>query len=276
MVGEFHLSDEDILLVADGETTGKRTKQARQHLEACWYCRARLGELESTIAEFVAFHRSTLDAQLPPVAGSRALLKARLAEVAAEPPTVSQRWHDVLAHARTAAVACALVLVIALAFRHMHDRNLLSAKRVEAAFIPDPELTPGAVRHVALPEVCSMRHEETVREVPDSLRQEVFEEYGLANARPQDYEIDYLIAPGLGGTQDIHNLWPEPSTSSGWNAHVKDALEERLHQMVCDGQVDLPTAQQAIASDWITAYKRYLGASAKAVPQGTGPSGFGL
>ena len=58
-----------------------------------------------------------------------------------------------------------------------------------------------------------MPHEEVVRDVPSSLRQEVFKEYGIVNPRPEDYEIDYLIAPGLGGAEDIHNLWPEPSTS---------------------------------------------------------------
>jgi hypothetical protein len=92
------------------------------------------------------------------------------------------------------------------------------------------------------------------------LREQVFREYGIVNPRPEDYEIDYLIAPGLGGAEDIHNLWPEPTSSAAWNAHVKDALEERLHQLVCDGELDLPTAQQAIATDWITAYKKYLGA----------------
>jgi hypothetical protein len=102
-----------------------------------------------------------------------------------------------------------------------------------------------------------MPHEEVVRDVPSPLRQEVFKEYGIVNPRPDDYEIDYLIAPGLGGTEDIRNLWPEPSTSSAWNARVKDALEERLHQLVCDGRLDLPTAQRAIATDWISAYKKY-------------------
>jgi hypothetical protein len=262
MTAEFHLSDEDILLVADGETTGRRAKQARAHLAACWFCRARLSELESTIAEFISFHRSGLDAQLPPVAGSRALLKARLAEASTPPQGLWQRWFDVLVHARAAALVCVLVLACTLLLRFWTPHGLKSAKGSQVALIPDPELTPGAVRRVALPEVCAMPHEEVVAEVPDSLRQEVFEEYGLANARPQDYEIDYLIAPGLGGTQDIHNLWPEPSTTSGWNAHVKDLLEERLHQLVCDGQVDLPTAQQAIANDWITAYKKYLGTAA--------------
>jgi hypothetical protein len=41
---------------------------------------------------------------------------------------------------------------------------------------------------------------------------------------------------------------------------VKDSQEERLHELVCDGKLDLPTAQKAIASDWITAYKKCFGA----------------
>jgi hypothetical protein len=35
-------------------------------------------------------------------------------------------------------------------------------------------------------------------------------------------------------------------------------LEERLHQLVCDGELDLPTAQRDIATDWIVAYKKYF------------------
>jgi len=84
------------------------------------------------------------------------------------------------------------------------------------------------------------------------------QEYGIANARPEDYEIDYLIAPRLGGTEDIHNLWPEPYRGRVWNAHVKDAPEERLHEMLCSGQLDLHTAQHDIATDWIAACKRYF------------------
>jgi hypothetical protein len=62
----------------------------------------------------------------------------------------------------------------------------------------------------------------------------------------------------LGGADDIHNLWPERYSSSIWNAHVKDALEEHFHQMVCAGKLDLSTAQRDIASDWIAAYKKYF------------------
>jgi hypothetical protein len=43
-----------------------------------------------------------------------------------------------------------------------------------------------------------------------------------------------------------------------WNSRVKDALEERLHEMVCSGQLDLTTAQHDIATDWIAAYRKYF------------------
>jgi len=94
--------------------------------------------------------------------------------------------------------------------------------------------------------------------VPVSLQQEVFREYGLAGAKPEAYEVDYLITPELGGSSDIRNLWPQPYSSNVWNAHVKDALEERLHQMVCAGEIDLETAQRDIATNWILAYKKYF------------------
>ena len=43
-----------------------------------------------------------------------------------------------------------------------------------------------------------------------------------------------------------------------WNARVKDALEDRLREMVCEGSLDLMEAQQEIAVNWIAAYKKYF------------------
>ncbi len=146
-----------------------------------------------------------------------------------------------------------------LLVRHFRLQGENSATRaIEPGAIPDRNLTPGVARTVTVGDVCSTAHEEVVREVPPSLRQEIFQEYGLHAPRATDYEIDYLIAPGLGGTEDIHNLWPQPYTSRAWNARVKDALEEHLHELVCAGTVDLPTAQRDIATDWIAAYKKYF------------------
>lgn len=90
------------------------------------------------------------------------------------------------------------------------------------------------------------------------MQQAVFHEYGMDGAPPRAYEVDHLITPALGGTDDIRNLWPEPYTSTEWNAHVKDKLEDRLHDLVCGGKLDLATAQRDMASNWIQAYKKYF------------------
>jgi hypothetical protein len=260
-----HLSDEDILIEIDGEASRADTKRVSAHLTACWQCRSRRGELEQTIGDFISLHRQTLERELPSSAGPLALLKARLGEAAAQP--ADRSWHRFLqvvpAH-RAAAYLCMALLIsllvgkLLLQHSRAHPPMVADLSLAQEAAVPNHNLTPGAIRPVSMGEVCSMAHEEVVRDVPDSLRQQVFKEYGILNPHAEDYEIDYLIAPGLGGADDIHNLWPEPSTSSAWNAHVKDALEERLHQLVCAGKLDLPTAQKAIATDWITAYKKYL------------------
>ena len=35
-------------------------------------------------------------------------------------------------------------------------------------------------------------------------------------------------------------------------------LEDRLHDMVCQGKLDLATAQRDISADWIAAYRKYF------------------
>jgi hypothetical protein len=71
-----------------------------------------------------------------------------------------------------------------------------------------------------------MAHEEVVRAVPSALRQEVFREYGIVNPRPEDYEIDYLIAPGLGarktfiiyGRSPLRFLRGMPTSKMPWKS----------------------------------------------------------
>ena len=64
--------------------------------------------------------------------------------------------------------------------------------------------------------------------------------------------------PELGGTADPKNLWPERYASPVWSARVKDQLEDLLPTLVCQGRLDLGTAQRDIAVDWIVAYKKYF------------------
>src|ERR1700733_5446083 len=100
---ESHLSDQELVLAADGELPSARAEQAAAHLLECWSCRARKQEMEHAIADFVHLHRDRLDPLLPPPAGPRALLKAQLAEMAAVPPPRSIRWPHVFAWRQVAA-----------------------------------------------------------------------------------------------------------------------------------------------------------------------------
>jgi len=256
-----HIPDEELVRSLDGELTPQRAREVGSHLEACWDCRARMEEIQSTITRFVRAHHAEFDPQLPAVAGPRALLRARLAELDSELRT---RWWKRAFQVgfplpRVAIVCLVAMAIVSLGLGYYWRRNLtFTSVRFDSQAAPNRSLTPGATRPVTMTEICSVPHEEVVEDVSLPLRQMVLHEYGISNARPEDYEIDYLIAPRLGGTEDIRNLWPEPYRTRVWNAHVKDALEERLHQMVCSGKLDLLTAQHDIATDWIAAYKKYF------------------
>jgi len=243
-----HLSDQELLLAVDGELSSRDAGRVDVHLAACWACRARKQEIEASIGEFIRVHRRTLDARIPSADGPRALLKAQLAQLA-QPPRMDWRlWWAI------AATACGLVLATYLISLNWTPG---ASVRVVAVSVPNPSLTPGATVLVDRSEVC-MESNTKNKTVPVALQRRVFDEYGIRHAAPAAYEVDYLITPALGGADDIHNLWPQSSTATVWNAQVKDALEDHLRDLVCDGQLDLATAQREIATNWIEAYKKYF------------------
>jgi hypothetical protein len=87
----------------------------------------------------------------------------------------------------------------------------------------------------------------------------------LFTVRASQYHLDvgpavrsFGITPALGGSDDIRNLWPHSYSATKWNARVKDELEDCLHALVCEGQLDPSTAQREIAGNWIMAYKKHM------------------
>lgn len=254
---ESHLSDQELVLAADGELSPARAERVAAHLQECWACRAHKQEFEEAIADFVRLHRGNLDPLLPQPAGPRALLKARLAEMAAAPLPWPARWSQIFAW-RHAAAALLFGAILAAGYHYWIPLSASRASRrsVPVSF-PEPSLTPGAIATIDRDQICASSEPKN-RAVPVSLQHKVFEEYGIPSAEPLAYEVDYLITPALGGADDIRNLWPQSNSSAVWNARVKDALEDRLHAMVCDGGLDLVAAQRDISSDWIAAYKKYF------------------
>jgi hypothetical protein len=131
--------------------------------------------------------------------------------------------------------------------------------------LPDPKLTPGDTFEVTVQDVCVPGYAKKVRAVPAWLKKQAYAEYGITQYKTGDYEVDHLIPLSLGGSNSIRNLWPQSTKTAPWNSYVKDALERKLHKLVCAGQLDLETAQRETASDWIEAYKKYVRANPPAL-----------
>jgi len=244
---DSHPSDQELLLAAEGEPSARRVQE---HLASCSTCQARRQALSDSLDDFVRHQQQSLNPQLPPPAGARAILKSRLAEPSTSHRSAWERWPSLTA----AAGALAVLVTFSLGYWLPRREASLQARVV---YIPNPDLTPGVAAPVTKEQICAAEPAKN-RGVPVSLRRRVFQEYGIGNAEPQAYEVDYLITPALGGADDIRNLWPQSYSSTVWNAQVKDALEDRLRDLVCDGKLDLVDAQRDIATDWIAAYKKYF------------------
>jgi len=254
---DSHLSDQQLLLDVEGELSTRDEKPVRSHLDACWKCRARRLEIENAIADFIRIHQREFDVKLPPAAGRRALLKAQLAQLSATTPRSG--WFVLTRRLDWARAAAGLGLAVLGLLVARSVVGLQSRPRPQAAVfsIPDSRLTPGAAVLASRQAVCAQANTKN-KAVSVALQRKVFEEYGIAGAEPQAYEVDYLVTPALGGADDIRNLWPHSYSATVWNARVKDDLEDRLRDMVCDGSLDLAEAQQEIAGNWIAAYKKYF------------------
>lgn len=78
-------------------------------------------------------------------------------------------------------------------------------------------------------------------------------------ADPSAFEEDHLVSLEIGGNPTSPaNLWPQP-WNGPYGAHRKDRLENRLKSLVCAHRLKLIDAQHAIATDWVGAYRKYVG-----------------
>jgi hypothetical protein len=126
---------------------------------------------------------------------------------------------------------------------------------------PDRRCSSGAYySKLTKPVICGPGfHTSTNRNVPQSEKFAVEREYGLAPGHyGRQLEIDHIVSLELGGSNDIANLFPE-----GLDAHpgyrVKDKLENKAHEWVCDGRIGLRAAQEQIAGNWQALYVKIFG-----------------
>jgi hypothetical protein len=121
--------------------------------------------------------------------------------------------------------------------------------------LPDATCTPGGIDPQVTQSnlsstICRSGYTSTVRppvSQTSKAKRAQYAAYGIPAGTKS--ELDHLVSLELGGDNDIGNLWPEV----GPLPNPKDSVENRLHTAVCSGKVTLAAAQQAIATDWITA-----------------------
>jgi hypothetical protein len=239
-----HVSDLKLQMFEDHELNDTETARIQNHIAACLGCRMRHDQLRKTIVRFDAAHRTRFHQIGESKNASRAALRARMAAAGLRPTAAAWKY-PVFA----GCVGLSFLLVVAFVFLQVRDDT--------ARLLPNPKITPGAIRDVTKWQVCVPRASSTTPPVSAAMGQTIFAEYGIGDPRPGGYELDHLIDPELGGSEDARNLWPQPY-SAVWNARVKDALEQHLHDLVCSDQISLSTAQQDVAHDWIAAYRKYF------------------
>jgi hypothetical protein len=138
--------------------------------------------------------------------------------------------------------------------------NILPIKSVTPGAI-NPDVTQANIQNT----ICVANWTATIR--PSSYFTTTLKKKQLANeylaltqnfgTATSSYEEDHLISLEIGGSPaDPRNLWPQPY--AGTNARKKDAVETALKRLVCNKTIKLATAQKAIATNWVTAYNKYV------------------
>jgi hypothetical protein len=77
-----HLSDEQLLLALDGESSAQEAAQVKGHLEACWSCRARREQIEKAIEDVVEYRDHLMKPYFPMPLGGRSMFVTRLEQLA--------------------------------------------------------------------------------------------------------------------------------------------------------------------------------------------------
>jgi hypothetical protein len=137
------------------------------------------------------------------------------------------------------------------------------------ADLPDPMATPGAINLGVMQSniqttICVPGWTKTIRPPASYTTKLKLKQLHTLNGPYRSelgaaaFEEDHLISLEIGGNPtDSRNLWPQHWSAPN-GAHEKDALENKLHRLVCVGTITLIEAQQAVATDWITAHRKYV------------------
>jgi hypothetical protein len=116
-------------------------------------------------------------------------------------------------------------------------------------YLPDPTCSPGDVFDTPIETICVSGYSASVRDVSEKTKEEIYARYGITSRESGEYEIDHIIPLAIGGSNNIANLFPEPLTPLP-GFRIKDKIENKMHTLVCSGQLPLGDAQKIMGTDW--------------------------
>ena len=99
-------------------------------------------------------------------------------------------------------LALAALLLVLVAAVPVHGQQSVGTPPI----LPDPKLTPGDVLPVGLADIQVKGYSSKVRNVPVSVKREVYASYGITHWNKGEYEIDHLVSLSLGGSNSKKNL----------------------------------------------------------------------
>jgi hypothetical protein len=134
---------------------------------------------------------------------------------------------------------------------------------IAAVAVPNPTLSPGAIRTTDAHEICAKNFRtKPFRKTTPEMKKHVCTEYHVTDCPHEGKEeLDHIVPLELGGLDSEANLWVQMAPEYHW----KDALENRLRQLVCMQptvelqNADLAQAQHEIMTNWPKAYLDYIG-----------------
>lgn len=135
---------------------------------------------------------------------------------------------------------------------------------VAGGTLPDHTCTPGAASSAVTQgnihtTICVSGYTAKIRPSASetgAVKKAAMRSYGEASSASTNTELDHLVPLELGGSNDVSNLWPEPSDEPGQGfRNTKDTVENDLRSALCHAgsTLRLTDLQSWIAADWTTA-----------------------
>lgn len=119
-----------------------------------------------------------------------------------------------------------------------------SAEPYKIPLKPDQRLTPGDVCETFYPDFKEFRYADRMpycrRNVSRLLRDRVYGDYKIPESERINYTIDHKIPLSLGGSNHIHNLWPQHR-----NFYTGE-IEQKVYLQVKNGSMSVFEARRLI------------------------------